>query len=175
MVTWQIKDIISPLSRGLWIQNLAGHWLFCGCYDRGFRRGKLDNSSISLFLSFVVKESMLYQMLKKRWDELNKIVTNSEIHLYHCLCEPRSFKTGRSNHLRCSIKKCSRKFYKIDRKTFMDESGTTFFRSVLSNFWEHRLIVKNFNLVSLILFNSELLSCSSLIDGHYFSVTKKNF
>ena len=131
VVTWQIKDIISPLSRGLWIQNLAGHWLFCGCYDRGFRRGKLDNSSISLFLSFVVKESMLYQMLKKRWDEMNKIVTNSEIHLYHCLCEPRSFKTGRSNHLRCSIKKCSRKFCKIDRKTSIAESGTSFFQSVL--------------------------------------------
>ena len=27
VVTWQIKDVISPLSQGLWISNLAGWWL----------------------------------------------------------------------------------------------------------------------------------------------------
>ena len=27
MVTWQIKDVISPLSHGLWTPNLAGWWL----------------------------------------------------------------------------------------------------------------------------------------------------
>ena len=37
--------------------------------------------------------------------EMNKIVTNSEIHLHYCLCESRGFKTGRSSHQGCSIKK----------------------------------------------------------------------
>ena len=137
MVTLQIKDVISPFSQGLWIPNLVGYWLFCGCYDRGLSRRKLNNSSISLFLSLVVKKGMLYQMLKKprmprdateslclpkkqkkppknthtkmlirtKSVEMNKIVTNSEIHLHHCLCESRGFETGRSSHRRCSIKK----------------------------------------------------------------------
>ena len=130
MVTLQIKDVISPFSQGLWIPNLVGYWLFCGCYDRGLSRRKLNNSSISLFLSLVVKKGMLYQMLKKprtprdakktkkkppknahtkmltrtKSAEMNKIVTNSEIHFHHCLCESRGFKTGRSSQRRCSIK-----------------------------------------------------------------------
>ena len=27
VVTWQMKNVISPLSQGLWTQNLAGWWL----------------------------------------------------------------------------------------------------------------------------------------------------
>ena len=65
VVMWQIKVVISPLSQGLWISNLGGYWLFCGCYDRGLHRRKLDNPGISLLLSLVVKKSILYEMLKK--------------------------------------------------------------------------------------------------------------
>ena len=36
---------------------------------------------------------------------MSKIVSNSEIHLDHCLCESRGFKIGKSNHRRCSVKK----------------------------------------------------------------------
>ena len=36
--------------------------------------------------------------------EMSKIVMNSEIHLHHCLCEFSGFKTGKSNHRRCSVK-----------------------------------------------------------------------
>ena len=35
----------------------------------------------------------------------SKIVSNSEIHLHHCLCESSGFKIGKSNHQRCSVKK----------------------------------------------------------------------
>ena len=62
---WQIKVVISPLSQGLWISNLERYWLFCGCYDRGLHRRKLDNPGISLLLSVVVKKSILYEMSKK--------------------------------------------------------------------------------------------------------------
>ena len=41
--------------------------------------------------------------------EMNQIVTNSEINLHNCLCVSRGFKTGRSNHRRCSTKKGGRK------------------------------------------------------------------
>ena len=41
-------------------QNLAGCWLFCGYYDKGLRRRKLANPSITLFPSFVRKS--IYQM-----------------------------------------------------------------------------------------------------------------
>ena len=37
--------------------------------------------------------------------EMSKIVSNSEIHLHHCLCESRGFKIGKSKHRRCSVKK----------------------------------------------------------------------
>ena len=37
--------------------------------------------------------------------EMSKIVSNSEIHLDHCLCESSGFKIGKSNHRRCSVKK----------------------------------------------------------------------
>ena len=37
--------------------------------------------------------------------EMSKIVSNSEIHLHHYLCESSVFKIGRSNHQRCSVKK----------------------------------------------------------------------
>ena len=102
--------------------------------------------------------------------EMSKIVSNSEIHLHHCLCESRGFKIGKSNHRRYSVKKCSWKFCKIDRKGPMSESDTGFLLTVLRNFWEHffyrtlpgdcfwwrGLMVKNFNSVSLIFHNSQL-------------------
>ena len=37
--------------------------------------------------------------------EMSKILTNSETHLHHCLCESRGFNTGRRSHRRFSIKK----------------------------------------------------------------------
>ena len=36
---------------------------------------------------------------------MSRIVSDSEIHLHHCVCESRGFKIGRSNHQRCSVKK----------------------------------------------------------------------
>ena len=38
-------------------------------------------------------------------DEMNQSVTNSKIHLYHCLCVSKGFIIARSSHQRCSIKK----------------------------------------------------------------------
>ena len=38
-------------------------------------------------------------------DEMNQSVTNSNIHLYHCLCVSKGFIIARSSHQRCSIKK----------------------------------------------------------------------
>ena len=90
---------------------------------------------------------------------MSKRVSNSEIHLHHCLCESRGFEIGKSNHRRCSVKRCSWKFCKIDRKEPVSESDTGFLLTVLPNFWEHffyrtllgdcfwwrSLIVKNFN------------------------------
>ena len=69
--------------------------------------------------------------------EMNMILTNSEVHLHHLLCESRGFKFGRSNHLRCSIKKLFWILCKIDRKTPMSESDIVCFLSILRNFWEH--------------------------------------
>ena len=66
--------------------------------------------------------------------EMSKIVSNSEIHLHHCLCESRGFKTGRSNHQRCSVKKM---FLKVNRKGPVPESNMGFLLSVLRNFWEN--------------------------------------
>ena len=80
MFTWQIKVVISPLSQGLWISNLGGYWLLCGCYDKGLRRRKLDNSGISLLLSFLVKKSILYQMLKKSLRYNGKLVLTKNKH-----------------------------------------------------------------------------------------------
>ena len=36
---------------------------------------------------------------------MSNIVSNSEIHLHHCLCESRGFKIRKSNYRRCSVKK----------------------------------------------------------------------
>ena len=36
---------------------------------------------------------------------MSNIVSNSESHLHHCLCESRGFKIGKSNQRRCSVKK----------------------------------------------------------------------
>ena len=37
--------------------------------------------------------------------EINKILNNSEIRLYHCHCESSCFETARNSHRRCSVKK----------------------------------------------------------------------
>ena len=93
--------------------------------------------------------------------EMNKILTNSETHLHHCLCESRGFNTGRRSHRRLSIKKVFLKYL---------QNWQDFFLSVLRNFLEHffyrtlpgdcfwwiGLMVKNFNSVSLIFLNSQL-------------------
>ena len=47
---------ISTFIRPMYLAKLAGYWLFCGYYDRGFRRRKLADPSISLCLSFFVKK-----------------------------------------------------------------------------------------------------------------------
>ena len=57
VVTWQVKDAISPLSQDLSIPNLVGYWLFCGYYNSGLHRSKLAHPSIILFLTFFVKEN----------------------------------------------------------------------------------------------------------------------
>ena len=107
--------------------------VICGYYNRGLPRRKLANRSISLFLSFSVKKN-IYIYIKcerSRRDateslcspkintnmqprlkhvEMNKIVTNSEIHSHHCFCESRDFKIGRSSHWSLLMKKV---FFKI--------------------------------------------------------------
>ena len=102
--------------------------------------------------------------------EMNKIVTNSEIHLHYCLCESRGFKTGRSSHQGCSIKKVFLKLLQNWQESVLSESNTGFFLSVLRNFWENffcrtlsgncfwwiGLMVKNFNSVTLNFLNSQL-------------------
>ena len=193
VVTWQIKVVISPLSQGLWISNLGGNWLFCGCYDKGLRKRKLDNPGISLLLSLVVKKSILYEMLKKpsrykgklvliknkhknkkiptrtKSAKINRILTNSEIRLHHCLCESSCFKAGRNSQQRCSVKKLLLKILQNWQEN-ISVSDTGFFSSVLWNVWEHffyrtisgncfwwiGLMVKNFKSVSLIFLNSQL-------------------
>ena len=114
----------------------------------------MTDPRISLFLSFFVKKSIIYLILKKRSGcngklvlgkintkmptrtksvEMSKIVSNSEIHLHHWLCESSGFKIGRSNHRRCSIKRYSLKFCGLDRKAPVSESDTGFLLSVFKN------------------------------------------
>ena len=69
--------------------------------------------------------------------EISKNVSDSEIHLHHCLWESRGFKIGRSNHQKCSVKKVFLKILKMDRKAPVSESDTDFLLSVLRIFWEH--------------------------------------
>ena len=105
--------------------NLAWCWSFCSYHDRGLCRRKLANPSISLFPSFVKKvyikserscrnatESLCSPKIntkaptRTKNDETNYIVTNSETHVYHCLCGSRDFMIGKSSHRRRrSIKK----------------------------------------------------------------------
>ena len=61
--TWQFKSVIFSQPQILCLRNWAGCWLFCGNYDRGLRRGKSADASITLFPSFVKKH--MYQMGKK--------------------------------------------------------------------------------------------------------------
>ena len=158
---WQIKVVISPLSQGLWISNLERYWLFCGCYDRGLHRRKLDNPGISLLLSLVVKKSILYEMLKKPPRYKGKLVLTKNkrknkkcrlelrvlrstrfwiIQKFVCITatvNPVALKLEETATEVFSKKNCSWKFCKIDRKTFVSVSDTGFFSSVLSIFWEH--------------------------------------
>ena len=97
--------------------------------------------------------------------EMSKIVSNSEIHLHHCLCESRGFKIGRSNHRRCSVKKVFLKILQNWQKItclrvlhgFSTVSFTKFLRTLPGDcFWWRRLMVKNLNYVSLIFLNPQL-------------------
>ena len=86
----------------------------------------------------VLAENKRKKMLTRTKNaEMSKRVSNSEIHLHHCLCESRGFEIGKSNHRRCSVKSCSWKFCKIDRKELASESDTGFLLTVLWNFWEY--------------------------------------
>ena len=115
--------------------NLAWCWSFCSYHDRGLCRRKLANPSISLFPSFVKKvyikserscrnatESLCSPKIntkaptRTKNDETNYIVTNSETHVYHCLCGSRDFMIGKSSHRRRrSIKKV---FLKISQNWY---------------------------------------------------------
>ena len=102
--------------------------------------------------------------------EMSKIVSISEIHLHHCLCESRGFTIWRSNHQRCSVKKVFLKILQNWQKRtcapvrhwFSTVSFTKFLRTIfLQNTSGRRglmkrLMVKNFNSVSLIFLNSGL-------------------
>ena len=102
--------------------------------------------------------------------EMSKIVSNSEIHLHHCLCESRGFTIGRSNRRRCSVKKVFLKILQNWQKRtcvpvrhgFSTVRFTKFLRTIfLQNTSGRRgfmksLMVKHFNSVSLIFLNSEL-------------------
>ena len=102
--------------------------------------------------------------------ELSKIVSNSEIHLHHCLCKSRGFKIGRSYHRRCSIKQVFLKILENWQKNtcvrvwhgFSTVSFTKFLRTLFCRtfprdcFWWKGLIVKNLSSVSLVFLNSQL-------------------
>ena len=102
--------------------------------------------------------------------EMSKIVSNSEIHLHHCLWESRGFKIGRSNRQKCSVKKVFLKILKNGQKStcirvrhgfstvsFTNFLRTRFYRTLPGDcFWWRGLMVKNFNSVSLIFHNSQL-------------------
>ena len=129
--------------------------------------------------------------------EMSKIVSNSEIHLHHCLCESSGFKIGKSNHQRCSVKKVYLKilqnwqkstmsmptlvfywlFYKILENTFLTEH----LRATVSDeeaWWSKLLIPQSFlnKIFAEIIgvFNSETCwkkSCVTVRVGHLGYVT----
>ena len=43
-------------------------------------------------------------LIRTKSVEMSKTVSNSEIHLHHCLCESSGFKIGRSNQQMCVVK-----------------------------------------------------------------------
>ena len=102
--------------------------------------------------------------------ETSKIVSNSKIHLHHCLCESRDFKIGRSNHRRCSVKQVFLKILQNQQKStyvrvrhgFFTVSFTKFLRKLFYRalpgncFWWRGLMVKNLYSVLLIFLNSQL-------------------
>ena len=102
--------------------------------------------------------------------EMSKIVSNSEIHLHHCLCESKGFKTGRSNHQRCSVKRmflkifqnweksiCVRVWQGFSTVSFTKCLRPLFYRTLPGDcFWWRGLMVKNVNSMSLIFLNSQL-------------------
>ena len=81
--------------------------------------------------------------------EMSKIVSNSEIHLHHCLCESRGFKIGRSNHRRCSVKKvflkilqnCQKRTCVRVRHWFSTDSFTKFLRTLFLQNTSGRLLL----------------------------------
>ena len=107
--------------------------------------------------------------------EMSKIVSNSEIHLHHCLCEPSDFKIGRSNHQRCSVKKVFLKILQNWQKRncvraphgFSTVSFTEYLRTLFlqnTSGWlllMKRVDVQKFNTVSLICLNSKLYHAPS--------------
>ena len=131
--------------------------------------------------------------------EMSKIVSNSEIHLHHCLCESSGFKIGKSNHRRCSVSvlgnfaKLTEKnlcpsptlvfywqFYEIFENAFFTEH----FRATASDeeaWWSKYLIPSSFSwrkyllrsLAYLILNHVEKKSCVTVGVGHLGYVTCK--
>ena len=86
--------------------------------------------------------------------EISNIVSNSEIHLHHCLCESGGFKIGKSIHRRCSVKKVFLKILKTTkgqklqkntcvrvRHWFSADSFTKFLRTVFPQNTSGRLLL----------------------------------
>ena len=109
--------------------------------------------------------------------EMSKIVSNSEIHLHHSLCESKGFTIGKSNHRRCLEKKMFLKISQNWQKRtcvrvwhgFSNISFTKFFckhyfyRTLLGDcFWSRGLMVKSFYSVLLIFLNSEFYHAPSV-------------
>ena len=93
--------------------------------------------------------------------EISKIVSNSEIHLHHCLYESRGFKIGKSNHRKCLVKKvflkilqnwqkrtCVRVRHGFSTVSFTKFLRTLFLQNTLGQLLLMKtLMVKNFNSV----------------------------
>ena len=59
--------------------------------------------------------------------EMSKRVSNSEIHLHHCLCESRGFEIGKSDHRRCSVKSALENFEKLTEKNLCPSPTLVFY------------------------------------------------
>ena len=106
---------------------------------------------------------------------MSRIVSDSEIHLHHCVCESRGFKIGRSNHQRCSVKKgVLENFEKLTEKHLCPSPTrvfyclfTKFLRTFLYRtlprdcFWWRGLMIKKFNFLSPIFLNLQLYNVTA--------------